>query len=47
MDFDIMTGASDICQLESLMSLLPELREMLLLEGEDHFSKFLRNASFY
>lgn len=28
MDFDMMIGATGICQLESHMSVFPELREM-------------------
>lgn len=45
MSFHMLTGATGICQLESHMSFLPEVRKMPF--GGKLVYKFPRNADFY
>lgn len=48
MGFDTLLSATGVCQLESHMSPLPEVRELTPLGGtENLFPKFLRKADFY
>lgn len=46
MGVDILIGTTGICELESHVFLLPEVREMTSLGARNLFQKLLRNAGF-